>query len=135
MGLDVGDKTIGLAVSDPLAITAQGLYTLKRSSVKNEADEINRLIKTYNIDMLVIGLPKNMNNTIGPRALMVKRYADKLKELLNIPYVLFDERLTTAEAQKILIDSDISRKNRKKVIDKMAAVLILQGYLDSLTIA
>ena len=130
MGLDVGDKTIGVAISDPLFLTAQGLKTIKRESNKKDMGEIEYIIEKYNITKIVVGLPKNMNNTIGPQGEKVLNFADKLKGKFNIDIILEDERLTTVAAQRTLIEGDMSRKNRKKVIDKVAATYILQTYLD-----
>lgn len=132
LGMDVGDKTIGLAISDPLGITAQGLLTIKRSSVENDIKQIKEIIREYGVESIVLGMPKNMNNTIGPRAKIVIEFAQKLKNETNINCEFYDERLTTVEAEKVLLQSDVSRKKRKKVIDKMAAVLILQSYLDNI---
>ncbi|SHE50559.1 putative holliday junction resolvase [Caldanaerobius fijiensis DSM 17918] len=132
LGMDVGDKTIGLAISDPLGITAQGLMTIKRSSIENDIERIKEIIKEYGVESIVIGMPKNMNNTIGPRAKIVIEFAQKLKNKTDINCEFYDERLTTVEAERVLLQSDMSRKKRKKVIDKMAAVLILQSYLDNI---
>lgn len=131
LGMDVGDKTIGLAVSDPLGLTAQGIMTLRRSSIQKDIENIKEIVVKYNVGLIVIGMPKNMNNTIGPRAKSVISFAEKLKDGLGIECEFYDERLTTLEAEKLLVSSDVSRKKRKKVIDKMAAVLILQSYLDN----
>ncbi|EIM07905.1 Holliday junction resolvase-like protein [Planococcus antarcticus DSM 14505] len=132
MGLDVGSKTIGVAISDPMGWTAQGIETVKINEAIEEFGmvRLGELIKQYEVTEAVVGYPKNMNNSIGPRAEASERFADLLKEAYSIPVVLWDERLTTAAAEKMLISADVSRKNRKKVIDKMAAVMILQGYLD-----
>ncbi|GFN36024.1 Holliday junction resolvase RuvX [Tepidimicrobium xylanilyticum] len=130
MGLDIGDKTIGVAISDPLLLTAQGLKTIRRESYKKDIDEIKELINEYNVTKLVIGLPKNMNNTIGVQGEKVLKFVDKLKGKVDIEIVLQDERLTTVAAERILLEGDVSRKNRKKVIDKVAATYILQNYLD-----
>lgn len=130
MGLDVGDKTIGVAISDPLLFTAQGLKTIKRESNKKDMGEIEDIIKKYNITKIIVGFPKNMNNTVGPQGEKVLNFADKLKKRFNIEVILEDERLTTMAAERMLIEGDISRKNRKKVIDKVAATYILQTYLD-----
>ncbi len=132
MGLDVGSKTIGVAISDALGWTAQGIETVK---INEEADDfgmarLGELIKQYEVTQAVVGFPKNMNNSIGPRAEASQKFAALLEEVYAIPVVLWDERLTTMAAEKMLISADVSRKNRKKVIDKMAAVMILQGYLD-----
>lgn len=130
MGLDIGDKTIGVAVSDPMLITAQGLKTIKRENIKKDIDEIINLIREYNITKIVIGLPKNMNNTIGPQGKKVLSFVDKLKEKVDVEIHLQDERLTTVAAEKTLIEGNMSRKKRKKVIDMVAATYILQTYLD-----
>ncbi|PSL41249.1 putative Holliday junction resolvase [Planomicrobium soli] len=132
MGLDVGSKTIGVAISDALGWTAQGIETVKINEAIEEygLERLGELIKQYEVTEVVVGYPKNMNNTIGPRAEASEKFAALLKEAYAIPVVLWDERLTTSAAEKMLISADVSRKNRKKVIDKMAAVMILQGYLD-----
>ncbi|MCM3765385.1 MULTISPECIES: Holliday junction resolvase RuvX [Bacillaceae] len=133
MGLDVGSKTVGVALSDELGWTAQGLKTLKINEDKQEFgfEEIGQLIEEYQVSTVVIGLPKNMNGTIGPRGEASKRFADEVEQRFNVPTVLWDERLTTMAAERVLLEADVSRKKRKKVIDKMAASMILQGYLDS----
>ncbi|MED3562535.1 Holliday junction resolvase RuvX [Bacillus xiapuensis] len=133
MGLDVGSKTVGVALSDELGWTAQGLKTLKINEEKNEFgfEEIGQLIKEYQVSQVVIGFPKNMNGTIGPRGEASQNYAEELEKRFSIPTVLWDERLSTMAAERVLLEADVSRKKRKKVIDKMAAVMILQGYLDS----
>lgn len=133
MGLDVGSKTVGIAISDELGWTAQGLKTLKIDEEKNKFgfDEIGQLIKEYGISQVVIGLPKNMNGTIGPRGEASKRYAEEIEKQFSVATILWDERLTTMAAERVLLEADVSRKKRKKVIDKMAASMILQGYLDS----
>lgn len=133
LGLDVGTKTVGVALSDEFGWTAQGLTTLKINEEKNEFgfDEIGQLIKEYQVETVVIGLPKNMNGTIGPRAEASKQYASEIENKFTVPTVLWDERLTTIAAERVLLEADVSRKKRKKVIDKMAAVMILQGYLNS----
>jgi putative Holliday junction resolvase len=134
LGLDVGTKTIGVAISDELGWTAQGLETLKRVPQKTEhdMDNIQKFIHEYQVEKIVVGLPKNMNGTIGPSGEMCQMFAEQLRKHFELPVILWDERLTTVAAEKMLISADISRKKRKKVIDKMAAVLILKGYLDSL---
>lgn len=133
MGLDVGSKTVGIALSDELGWTAQGLKTLKIDEEKNEFgfDEIGQLIKEYEVNTVVIGLPKNMNGTIGPRGEASQVFAQEIERRFAVPAVLWDERLTTMAAERVLLEADVSRKKRKKVIDKMAAMMILQGYLDS----
>ena len=133
LGLDVGTKTIGVAVSDEMGWTAQGVETIKINEEKNELgiDRIQELIKQYEVNTIVVGLPKNMNGTIGPRGKACESFAEFLAGRFNLNIVLWDERLTTIAAERLLISADVSRKKRKQVIDKMAAVLILQGYLDS----
>ncbi|MED1468345.1 Holliday junction resolvase RuvX [Bacillus salipaludis] len=133
MGLDVGSKTVGVALSDELGWTAQGLKTLKINEEKNEFgfDEIGQIIKENQVSQVVIGLPKNMNGTIGPRGEASQNYAAELERRFDVPTVLWDERLSTMAAERVLLEADVSRKKRKKVIDKMAAVMILQGYLNS----
>ena len=132
-GLDVGSKTVGIALSDELGWTAQGLKTLKINEERNEfgCEEIGQLIKEYQGEKVVIGLPKNMNGTIGPRAEASMQYAAEIEKQYAVQTILWDERLTTMAAERVLLEADVSRKIRKKVIDKMAAVMILQGYLDS----
>ncbi|MCM3114930.1 Holliday junction resolvase RuvX [Neobacillus sp. MER 74] len=133
LGLDVGTKTVGVALSDEFGWTAQGLTTLKINEERNEFgfEEIGQLIKEYQVEKVVIGLPKNMNGTIGPRAEASMQYADEIEKQFAVQTILWDERLTTMAAERVLLEADVSRKKRKKVIDKMAAVMILQGYLDS----
>ncbi|NHC39436.1 Holliday junction resolvase RuvX [Bacillus sp. MM2020_1] len=133
LGLDVGTKTVGVALSDEFGWTAQGLTTLKINEEKRVFgfEEIGQLIKEYQVDTVVIGLPKNMNGTIGPRAEASMQFAREIENQFAVPTVLWDERLTTMAAERVLLEADVSRKKRKKVIDKMAAVMILQGYLDS----
>ncbi|WML30613.1 Holliday junction resolvase RuvX [Neobacillus sp. OS1-32] len=134
MGLDVGSKTVGIALSDELGWTAQGLKTLHINEEKQEFGfkEIGQLIKEYQVSQVVVGLPKNMNGTIGPRGEASKQYAAEIERRFGVSAILWDERLTTMAAERVLLEADLSRKKRKKVIDKMAAVMILQGYLDSI---
>lgn len=130
IGLDVGDKTIGVAVSDPLLLTAQGLKTIIRESNKKDLNQIEDIIKEYNVVKIIVGFPKNMNNTVGPQGEKVIKFVNKLKNRFNIEVILEDERLTTMAAERTLIEGDVSRQKRKKVIDKVAATYILQTYLD-----
>ncbi|MEK6190130.1 MAG: Holliday junction resolvase RuvX [Carnobacterium alterfunditum] len=133
MGLDVGSKTVGVAVSDPFGWTAQGIEIVKINEIQEEygIDRIGELINSYEVTKVVIGLPKNMNNSIGPRAEASLRYAELIKETFNLPVILQDERLTTVQAERMLIEEgNTSRAKRKKVIDKLAAVIILQNYLN-----
>ena len=130
MGLDIGSHTIGVAISDELKVTAQGLKTIRRKSMKEDLSEISNLISEFKIDKIVIGLPKNMDGTLGKQAKMVLQWIKKLRERINLPVATWDERLTTMEASKVLLQADLSRKKRKRVIDKLSAILILQGYLN-----
>jgi putative Holliday junction resolvase len=133
LALDVGDKTIGVAVSDLLMITAQGVEVIRRTAWEKDLSRLKQLIEAYEADTLLIGFPKNMNGTIGPRGEATIQFADKLKEQFpGMTIRLWDERLSTVAAQRSLIEADVSRAKRKQVIDKMAAVFILQGYLDGL---
>ena len=133
MGLDVGSKTVGVAISDALGWTAQGIETVKINEEAGEfgIERIKELVKEHNVTEFVVGFPKNMNNTVGPRGEASERYKKLLEETFGFPVKLWDERLTTMAAERMLIEADVSRKKRKQVIDKMAAVMILQGYLDS----
>ncbi len=130
MGLDYGDKTIGVAVSDAFGWTAQGVETIRRKRLEDDLGRLQVIARAYEVAEIVVGLPKNMNGTIGPRGEICKEFAATLQQILNVPVHLWDERLTTVSAQRTLIEADVSRKKRKLVIDKMAAVLILQGFLD-----
>ncbi|MFY9174556.1 MAG: Holliday junction resolvase RuvX [Peptococcia bacterium] len=130
MGLDIGEKRIGIALSDPLGYTSQGLQTLERKDLQGDLQKIADLIKEWEVSKLVVGLPRNMNGTYGPATEKVKEFTSQLTELEPIEVIYWDERLTTVAAQKTLIQGDMSRKKRKQVVDKIAAVLILQGYLD-----
>lgn len=130
MGLDVGDKYIGVAISDLLGITAQGLTTIKRESNKKDYAEIELILKEYNINKVVVGFPKNMNGTIGPQGEKTIKFAEKLKNKFKVELIYEDERLTTKAAERMLIAGDLRREKRKLVIDKVAATYILQTYLD-----
>lgn len=133
MGLDVGSKTIGVAVSDALGWTAQGVTTIQwdERNIGTADKELEQIINEHEVEAAVVGMPKNMNGTIGPRGEASQIFARHFEKKFGIPVTLWDERLTTMAAERILLEADVSRKKRKKVIDKMAAVLILQGYLDS----
>ena len=133
MGLDVGSKTVGVAISDPLGFTAQGLEIIQIDEEKEQFgfERLTELVEQYKVDKFVLGLPKNMNNTSGPRVEASKAYGEKISQLFQIPVEYQDERLTTVAAERMLIEqADVSRSKRKKVIDKLAAQLILQNYLD-----
>jgi putative Holliday junction resolvase len=130
MGLDVGSRTIGMAISDELGLTAQGFKTLRRKSLEDDFQEIAAIINQFEISKIVVGLPKNMNGTLGSQAETVLKWVEILKDRIEVPVVTWDERLSTVGASRVLLEADLSRRKRKKVIDKLAAVLILQGYLD-----
>lgn len=132
LGLDIGNKTIGVSVSDPLGITAQGVTTIIRASKEEDAAALKALIDKYDVEKLIVGLPKNMNNTLGFQAKRTMNYADYLKEALGMEIIYVDERLTTSSAEAVLMQGGVRRENRKKHVDKLAAVLILQTYLDQL---
>ena len=131
LGLDVGSKTIGVAVSDELSLTAQGLTTLKRKVLKQDVKQLLKVIEENGVEKVVVGLPKNMNGSLGPSAEMVISLIGELKKFVDLPVVTWDERLSTVAAQRVLLEADMSRKKRKRVVDKVAAILILQGYLDN----
>ena len=133
LGLDVGDRTVGVAASDLLLMTAQGVETIRRETLEKDLARLGELMHEYDAERLVVGLPRNMNGTEGDRCEIVRAFAKEIKKALpEADIVFWDERLSTVAAAKSLIQADVSRKKRKKVIDKMAAVFILQGYLDSL---
>lgn len=133
MGLDVGSKTVGVAVSDLMGWTAQGVEIIRIDEAAGEfgLDRVAELVQEYEVEKFVVGLPKNMNNTIGPRALASQAYGQMLTERFGLPVAYQDERLTTVQAERMLVnEANTSRAKRKKVIDKLAAVMILQNYLD-----
>lgn len=133
IGLDYGTKTVGVAVSDSLGITAQAVETITRkeeNKLRQTLARIEALIDEYNVEEIVVGLPKNMNNTIGERAEACRNFADKLERRTGLPVIMWDERLTTVSADNVLKECGVRRENRKAVVDKIAAVFILQGYLD-----
>lgn len=133
LGLDIGDRTIGIAVSDPLGLTAQGVETIRRKNLEKDLARLGELMEQYETRSLVSGYPKNMNGTEGDRCEVVKAFLEKVKKQYpDVEIALWDERLSTVAATRSLLEGDVSRKKRKKVIDKMAAVFILQGYLDSI---
>ncbi|MCC3867179.1 Holliday junction resolvase RuvX [Terrisporobacter mayombei] len=130
MGLDIGDKTIGVAVSDLMGITAQGVTTIKRVGKKKDIEEIKKIISEKQVNKVVSGLPKNMNGTVGPQGEKVQKFCELLKQETDLSIEFWDERLSTVAAERSLIEGNVRRENRKKVIDMLAAVIILQGYLD-----
>ena len=134
MGLDYGTKTVGVAVSDPLGLTAQAVETIGRkeeNKLRRTCARIEELITEYGVEKIVLGFPKHMNNDIGERAEKSLEFRDMLHRRTGLEVIMWDERLTTVEAERTLIESSVRRENRKKYIDKIAAVFILQGYLDS----
>ena len=130
MGLDVGDKTIGVAVSDLMGLTAQGVKTIKRVGKKKYIEALKEIIKERQVNKIVSGLPKNMNGTLGPQGEKVIKFCELLEEETGIKIEYWDERLSTVAAERTLIQGNVRRENRKGVIDMVAAVIILQGYLD-----
>ncbi len=132
LGLDIGTKRIGIAISDELGWTAQGMKTLHRSNGESGVGEIRDIAREYGVEKIVVGLPRNMNGSLGPQAEMVLGFVQELKEILGVPIITWDERLSTVEATKMFIRADLSRKKRKRKIDMTAAILILQSYLDSI---
>lgn len=130
MGLDVGDKTIGVALSDPLMITAQGLKTIRRKKMSNDLDELKDIILLYDVGEIIVGLPKRLNGEVGIQGEKVIKFTDILAKNFNIPIQYQDERFTTSLAEKILISADVKRKKRKEIIDKMAAVEILTTHME-----
>ena len=132
-GLDIGDRTIGVAVSDLLGLTAQGVETIRRKNLASDIARLGELMQQYETRELVSGYPKNMNGSEGERCEVVRSFIDEVKKVYPDIHVMFwDERLSTVAATRSLLEADLSRRKRKKVIDKMAAVFILQGYLDSI---
>ncbi len=132
MSLDVGTKTIGVATSDLLMMIAGGVETIRRTNLQKDFERIAQLIKEHEVDTIVVGYPKNMNGSVGERAQMCEEFAEELRQRFpDLKVVLWDERLSTVAAEKVLVDADMRRKKRRQVIDMMAAVVILQNYLDS----
>ncbi|MED9965720.1 MAG: Holliday junction resolvase RuvX [Blautia sp.] len=136
LGLDYGSKTVGVAVSDPLGLTAQGLETIWRkqeNKLRQTLARIEEIAKEYQVERIVLGYPKNMNNTIGERAEKSLEFKEMLERRTGLPVVMWDERLTTVEANRTLMEAKVRRENRKQYLDELAAIFILQGYLDSLS--
>jgi len=133
LGIDLGEKRIGISISDELGITAQGLPTINSINEKEDLKNIKKIIDKYQVEKIILGLPINMNGSLGKQAKKAISFAEKLKSSFQLPVELEDERLSTSEAEKLLIKADRSRKKRKKVIDKMAAIIILQSFLDRRT--
>lgn len=134
LGLDYGSKTVGVAVSDPLGITAQGVSTIWRkqeNKLRQTLAQIEILVEDYQVERIVLGYPKNMNNTVGERALKSLEFKEMLERRTGLPVVMWDERLTTVEANRTLMESGVRRENRKQYLDELAAIFILQSYLDA----
>lgn len=135
LGLDYGSKTVGVAVSDPLGFTAQGVEIIRRKSenkMRQTLARIEELIAQYQVEKIVLGLPKNMNNTLGDRSEKSLELKETLERRTGLPVVMWDERLTTVSANRVLMETGVRRENRKEHVDEIAAVFILQGYLDYL---
>jgi len=130
LGLDVGSKRIGVAVSDPLGITAQGLETLPRQNKRLDFERLEKLARDYSVSQVVVGFPLRMSGAEGIQAEKMQRFAEELRERLQIPVHLWDERLSSAEANRLLRETDMSIKRRAQVVDRMAAVLILQSWME-----
>ena len=134
LGLDLGNRTLGMAISDFLGILANpiGTFRFEDQDLDSALEETKRVIKENQVEKIVLGFPKNMNGTEGPRCEIVKEFAEVIKEQLNLPIQFWDERLSTVAAHRAMLEADLSRAKRKKIVDKIAAVYILQGYLDSI---
>ena len=133
MGLDYGSKTVGVAVSDPMLITAQGLEIIRRkdeNKLRQTLARIEEIIAEYEVGEIVVGFPKNMNNSVGDRGELSLEFKEKLERRTGLPLFMWDERLSTVEADKVMLDAGVRRENRKEFVDKIAATIILQGYLD-----
>ena len=136
MGLDYGSVTVGVAISDALLLTAQGIEVIRRKQpdkLRQTLARIEELAKEYEVESIVLGYPKNMNNTIGERAEKSEEFAEMLRRRTGLEVILWDERLTTVAATRAMLEADMSRAKRKKIVDKMAATYILQGYLDRIS--
>ncbi|WP_257449269.1 Holliday junction resolvase RuvX [Archangium lipolyticum] len=131
LGLDYGTKTIGVAVSDGLGLTAQTVTTIRRTNLKADLAALGELVREYEAERFVVGLPLNMDGSEGPRAEATRKFVDALTQTLGLPVELWDERLSTVAAQRTLLEADLSRAKRREVIDQMAAQFILQGWLDA----
>jgi putative Holliday junction resolvase len=134
LGLDVGARRIGVAITDPLGITAQGLDTLHRKNKKHDLACLNRVIREYDVREIVVGLPLRMSGLEGTQAEKIQAFADDLRKYFGLPVHLWDERLTSAEANRLLRETDLSIEKRGKAVDRMAAILILQGWMESRTL-
>jgi len=133
LGLDIGEKTIGVAVSDPLGFTAQGVCTIRRKGLNKDLEEIKKYVLEYKCELIVVGLPKNMNGSIGTSGEKVLKLSEKIETFVGVKVDTWDERLTTVAAHRVMLEADLSRNKRKKIVDKLAAMYILQGYLDRMS--
>jgi len=131
MGLDVGDKTVGVAIADPLGITAQGITTVRRTNAKADLERLMELIRDHGVQQLVVGLPLNMDATEGPRTEVSRKLGDALASRSGLPVAYWDERLSTVAAERVLLEANVSREKRRRVVDMLAAQVILQGWLDA----
>ena len=131
MGLDMGSKTIGVALSDELNLIAHAAQTIRRQGIEKDLEALADLVRRFNVGRVVVGLPINMTGTLGVEAKNVLRFVEEMQEALSVSVTTWDERLTTVQARRVLLEAGLSRKKRKKVIDKTAATLILQSYLDA----
>ena len=133
LSLDIGDARIGVAISDPLGYTAQGIKTINRVSYRKDIEDIKNICDQYTVEKIVVGLPKNMNGTIGPSGEIIMSFGKLIEEELKVEIKFWDERLTTVAAHKAMLEADLSRSKRKKIVDKVASTYILQGYLDMIS--
>lgn len=133
LGLDIGQRTIGVAISDPLGFTAQGITTIRRKNKSEDINELKKICQEYSVEKIVIGLPKNMNNSIGFAGEKILEFSEIIKNEVCNEIEMWDERLTTVAAHRAMLEVDMSRAKRKKIVDKIAATYILQGYLDRLS--
>jgi putative Holliday junction resolvase len=133
LGLDVGDRTIGVAISDPLGFTAQGVDTIRRKNIEYDLNEVSKYCAQYDCKTIVVGLPKNMNGSVGPQGEKVLMFCEELKKAITCDIQMWDERLTTVAANRAMLEADISRSKRKQIVDKVASTYILQGYLDRIS--
>lgn len=131
LGLDIGDRTIGLAATDPLGITAQGIGTIRRTKQKEDFEKLDAYVRQLDITLFVLGMPRNMNNTLGPQGNKVKQFAAQMKKKWDIPIVFQDERLSTRAAEQMMAESSMHWKKRKQLVDEVAAQLILQRWMDA----
>lgn len=133
LGLDIGQKTVGVAISDPLGFTAQGITTIRRVKKTQDILEVKKICDEYSVEKIVVGLPKNMDGSIGFAGEKIQEFSKLIEEATNLEIIYWDERLTTVAAHRAMLEADLSRSKRKKIVDKVAATYILQGYLDRIS--